>query len=393
MPNVLSFPDRARGFVRERLTEARQAMQMSRAELAREVNMTGQAIGYYESGERKPDMDLLLKIAAVLNQPVTFFLHSPVVTEPRQNVRFFRSVGPKSNKINLALDVRTRWLWEMVQFIIRYVPLPKPNFPNVPPPKAANGYSLEEIEAIATATRRHWGLGDGPIANVTALLETHGAIVCRLEIGSQKIDSFSCWIDGRPYIFLGSDKGSYARSRFDAAHELLHLILHADISQEDLENKRVRDRIEREANWFAGAFLLPRQSLFSEFYSTRSNHLLGLKRRWGVSMQAIAHRCYLIGAIDEGAYIAFRKQMSAKGQLSNEQLDDTTPLEQPKLLLKAWKILVEKNIIQDNGLEDHIGFSLDMVSQFCDALPKEFVPEEPETVNLFSRLRHNDGDA
>src|SRR6185437_4995580 len=318
MPNVLAFPDRARGFVPERLTEARQAMQMSRAELAREVEITGQAIGYYESGERKPDMDLLLRIAAILKQPVTFFLHSPVAKETKANARFFRSVGPKSNKINLALDVRTRWLWEMVQFIVRYVPLPKPNFPAVPAPKAANGYSLDEIETIATATRRHWGLGDGPIANVTALLETHGAIVSRLEIGSEKIDSFSCWIDGRPYIFLGSDKGSYARSRFDAAHELLHLILHSDISQEDLENKRVRDRVEREANWFAGAFLLPRQTLFSEFYSTRANHLLGLKRRWGVSMQAIAHRCKTIGAIDEGDYIAFRKQLSAKGELSNE---------------------------------------------------------------------------
>jgi Zn-dependent peptidase ImmA (M78 family)/transcriptional regulator with XRE-family HTH domain len=369
MPNIISFPDRARGFVRERLVEARQAMQLSRAELAREVGITGQAIGYYESGERKPDMDLLLKIAAVLKQPVTFFLHQSMPLDQAANARFFRSVGPKSNKTNLALDVRSKWLWEIVQFVVRHVPLPKPNIPSLADPMSPDGYTLEEIEQIATATRRAWGLGDGPIANMTALLETNGFILSRLEIGSQKIDSFSCWIDGRPYIFLGSDKGSYARSRFDAAHELFHLLRHSDVSQEDLERKRVRDRIEREANWFAGAFLVPRSSLLSEFYSTRSSHLLGLKRRWGASMQAIAHRSRDIGAIGESDYIAFRKQMSAKGQLSKEPLDDT-PLEQPTLLFKAWKILIEKNIIRDNGLEDNLGFSLEMVAQFCEAISR-----------------------
>ena len=359
-------------------------MQMSRAELAREIEVTGQAIGYYESGERKPDMDLLLRIAAVLKQPVTFFLHPTNVAEQQPNARFFRSVGPKSNKTNLALDVRTKWLWEIVQFVLRHVPLPKPNIPVLDDPNFASGYTLEEIERIATDTRRTWGLGDGPIANMTALLETHGFVVARLEIGSQKIDSFSCWIDGRPYIFLGSDKGSYARSRFDAAHELFHLLRHGDISQEDLERKAVRDRIEREANWFAGSFLLPRTSLLKEFYSMRSSHLQGLKRRWGVSMQAIAHRAKDVGAITEGDYIAFRKQMSATGQLSKEPLDDM-PLEEPTLLYKAWKLLVEKNIIKDNGLEDQLGFSLQMVAQFCEAIAR--LPPPPDGPDLARQLK------
>jgi len=384
MPNIISFPDRARGFVRERLTEARQAMQISRAELAREVDVTGQAIGYYESGERKPDMELLLKIGAVLRQPVTFFLHPTTQAEQKPNARFFRSVGPKSNKINLALDVRTKWLWEIVQFVVRYVPLPKPNVPVLDDPRSSRGYTLEEIEQIATDTRRTWGLGDGPIANMTALLETHGFVVTRLEIGSQKIDSFSCWIDGRPYIFLGSDKGSFSRSRFDAAHELFHLLRHGDISQDDLERKAVRDRIEREANWFAGAFLLPRSSLLKEFYSMRSSHLQGLKRRWGASMQAIAHRSRDVGAITDGDYIAFRKQMSATKQLSKEPLDDV-PLEQPTLLYKAWKILVEKNVIKDNGLEDQIGFSLDMVAQFSEAISS--LPIPPNGPDLARQLK------
>jgi Zn-dependent peptidase ImmA (M78 family) len=122
--------------------------------------------------------------------------------------------------------------------------------------------------------------------------------------------------------------------------------LHRHISQEDLDNKSVRDHIESEANMFAGSFLLPRDSMLREFYSTRLNHLKGLKARWRVSIQAIAHRCKDIGIMDEYQYILFRKQISFNRWQKKEPLDDTIPLEQPEWLL---------------GVEDELGFSLDLV--------------------------------
>ncbi|WP_299364693.1 XRE family transcriptional regulator [uncultured Paracoccus sp.] len=240
--------------VEERLlpVSARQpvALQMFRAELARAVGVTAQAIGYHEAGDRRPDMSLQLRLAEVLQQPVGFFLRRTSVSPKYIGARFFRSVGPKNNKTNHALSVRTSWLFELVCFLSRFVRLPTVNLPVEIAPPQHGRYSLSEIEEIATGVRRHWTLGDGPIANMVALLETHGVIGARFEIGAEKIDAFSAWIDGRPYVFLGSDKGSCVRSRFDAAHQLGHLILHADISQEDLESEEIRDRIKKEANWF-----------------------------------------------------------------------------------------------------------------------------------------------
>lgn len=371
MQNIVSFPDRARGFLPSRLIEARLALQKSRAELARDVGITGQAIGYYEAGARRPDMALLLKIADALEQPAGFFLRGAAVAPKLVGARFFRSVGPKSNKVNQALSVRTAWLFELVSFLSAYVKLPPVNLlREVAPPEGAS-YTLAEIEHIATLARRHWSLGDGPIANVVALLETHGVIVTRFEIGENKIDAFSAWIDGRPYVFLGSDKGSCVRSRFDAAHELGHLILHADISQEDLERKSVRDRIEREANWFAGAFMMPRSSLLKEFYSTRLGHFTGLKRRWRMSMQAIAHRCKDVGAMDEQQFILFRKQMAARKWLSDEPLDDELPPEQPTWLARAWKSLIRNGRIVPTSAEDEIGFSVGLVARLIGRDPNE----------------------
>jgi Zn-dependent peptidase ImmA (M78 family)/DNA-binding XRE family transcriptional regulator len=360
MTRLISFPDRSSGFVAQRLIEARMALQISRAELARELNLSGQAIGYYETGERRPDMSVLLRMAELLRQPVSFFLRASPSIEGHLGTRFFRSIGSRSNKINNALDVKTKWLWELINAMSEEIRLPKPNMPIVQTPRDAV-YSIGEIEDIATSVRRHWSLGDGPIANVVALFETHGVAVTRFELGCDEIDAFSCWIKRRPYILLGSDKKSCCRSRFDAAHELGHLLLHGDIAQEDIENKKIRDRLEREANSFAGAFLLPRNSLLREFYSTRVGHLKGLKERWRVSMQAIAHRAKDIGIVDDIQYISFRKQISFHKWTKNEPLDEDIPLEQPMLLLKSWNIFADKRLTNEAGVEDALGFTLDRV--------------------------------
>lgn len=361
MNNLFRFPDRSSGFVPARLAEARLALQLSRAELARDLGMSGQAIGFYETGERRPDMSVLLRIAERLEQPVSFFLKQAPAREFRRGTRFFRSVGTKTNKINHALDVKAKWLWELVASVSEEIKLPAYVLPEVAPPADRAGYSLDEIESLALRVRRTWSLGDGPIANVIALFETHGIFVTRFELGSDQIDVFSCWIENRPYIFLGSDKKSACRSRFDAAHELGHLLLHADIGQEDIEDKNVMHRIEREANLFAGAFLLPRITMFREFYSTRLNHLEGMKSRWRVSMQAIAHRAKEIEMIDEYQYILFRKQISANKYNTQEPLDREIPLEQPQWLLKCWNAFAERRGVVSAGVEDEIGFTLGKV--------------------------------
>ena len=82
--------------------------------------------------------------------------------------------------------------------------------------------------------------------------------------------------DGLCDIFIDSDVDSFnsARANFSAAHELGHFILHHDIFAgiHDIEgivelNKRISSRynnLEREANYFAGAILIPHTTIFSD---------------------------------------------------------------------------------------------------------------------------------
>jgi Zn-dependent peptidase ImmA (M78 family) len=377
MTNIISLPERPIGFVPERLVQARVARELSRRELAELLGITGQSVAYYEVGERRPDMRMVLRFSECLGRSPGFFLTAHTAAGIPLETRFFRSIGRRTNRINDSLDVRAKWLWEVVAFIAERVRLPAVNLPQPPAPATREFYLPAEIEDIAQQTRRHWGLGDGPIANTIALLETYGAVTTRFSLGSARIDAFSYWMSGRPYIVLGSDKKSAARSRFDAAHELGHLILHREISQDDLLRKATLDRIESEANKFAGAFLLPRSSLLSEFYSTRMSHLEGLKMRWRVSMQAIAHRAKDIGAIDEYQYINFRKQISAQKMLTVETLDDVLPIEQPKLLMKAWAMISEGSNIERLA-ETVLGLGPDLVEEVCGlSLAPKPPPLEP----------------
>ena len=89
------------------------------------------------------------------------------------------------------------------------------------------------------------------------------------------------------------------RQRFTIAHEIGHMIL--DVSPG-------MDR-ELAVHRFAGAFLMPEEALWASIGRHRSNidwrELLGLKLAFGMSIQAITHRCRALGIISE----ALRKRL------------------------------------------------------------------------------------
>jgi hypothetical protein len=100
-------------------------------------------------------------------------------------------------------------------------------------------------------------------------------------------------------------------------------------------------------------------------------------------MQAIAHRCKEVGQLDESQYILFRKQVTKHKWLRKEPLDDEIPLEQPGLLPKAVRLLIDREIIPPSGFEGDNGFSLEMVHRLCGFAPEPAAPRVP-TLTLVS---------
>src|SRR5260363_245495 len=80
--------------------------------------------------------------------------------------------------------------------------------------------------------------------------------VFSLSLDTTDVDAFSLWRQRTPFIFLNTRK-SAEHARFDAAHELGHLVLHRHGSPQGRE-------AEKEADTFASAFLMPRATLLTQ---------------------------------------------------------------------------------------------------------------------------------
>lgn len=388
MANIVEFPSAARAapagrrLIPARLVDARKVARLNQTELSERIGVTRQAVSTYERGEKVPEAETFARICEVLAQPIAFFTTEEAPVFGEYSVRFFRKFGPDTVRRNDACAVYARWFVQAAKYLEAHVNYPAVEVSHAAPADPTGRYSEEEIELAAEECRHQWGLGLGPISNVVSLVESKGVAVCRYEIENERIDAFSFWNGERPFIFCASDRDSGARARFDVAHELGHLILHRWIEPEELENPKTLKLIEREADRFAGSFLLPRKSFPNEVYSPRLDAFLDLKRRWRVSIQAMIYRCSDLGVIDEIQFTNLYKQLSFRKWRTREPLDDSqsNPVEQPRLLRRAVEMVIEGKRRHPDEIAADLPFNRTTLEILCN-LPPGFLSAQPPEPN------------
>lgn len=368
--NVVEFPGAARSqagrrLIPGRLRAARKVARMSQGELGERVGVSRQAVSTYERGDKAPEPETFDKIAATLEQPVSFFTANDPELFGAFSPRFFRKFGPETARRNDACATLGEWFVHAARYLDAFVNYPDVDIPEVAPASSA-GYSFDEIQEAADACRAQWGLGVGPISHVLALLESKGVAVCRYEMTGENVEAFSFWNGPRPFIFMASEKECGVRTRFDLAHELGHLVLHRWVEEDELEDRATLKRIEREADRFAGAFLLPQRSFPNEVYTPRLDAFVSLKRRWRVSIQAMIYRCSDLGLFDADQVLNLRKQISFRKWRTKEPLDDPSiiPLEQPKLLRKAVELVLESQKRHPDEILNDLSYSPRLLEAF-----------------------------
>lgn len=338
-----------------KLREARIARALSLRELSEKIGVTSQAISQYELGTSTPSPTIFLELVKELGFPSTYFYKESSGKYLLSNsATYFRSNKGTSKKIKEALKIRIQWLDGINEFILQYLNLPKVDLPNFDDLLDDEDISKANIEEIAMRLRKYWDLGEAPIPNMVSLLQKKGLIISKIKFNNKKVDAFSRWYNGKPYIILGEDKNSAVRSRFDLAHELGHLIMHKNINQEDLSNKEILDRIENEADMFAAAFLLPLQSFNKEVISSSINHFVILKKRWKVSISAMIRRCQDGEILTDNQIRYLKSQMIKERYYKREPLDDELKSENPYLFKQAFNVLLENKVINKQQLLDEI---------------------------------------
>jgi Zn-dependent peptidase ImmA (M78 family) len=234
-------------------------------------------------------------------------------------------------------------------------------------------YGSSPVE-VAKALRSAWRVPAGPIANMTALLESAGAVIVLSDFGTHKLMGMSCWERNAQPLFYLNNRMSTADLRWTLAHELGHLVMHSTPPGGDPE---------QEADEFAGEFLAPAALIVPELRKLTFDRLYALKAVWRISMKSLIVRAQKSGAIDGAQATRLFKQYSARGYHSGEPYP--LPPEPPTLIGQAV----------DVHLRDH-GYTLEELATGVAFLPEaefihELVPDRTQrggkVVSLFSDSR------
>ncbi len=322
-----------------RLALARCAAGKTKSDLARDLGLSPASISQYEAGNTTPRPRVIAQLALLLGVETAYFQRGPGRREVSPASRsFFRSLRATRQYERDAADALSEHVYDLITFLKSHVTLPVSDLPSLP---VRHGASRSQIEQVAASVRAHWSVADGrPVANVVRLLESRGVFVCRPPGVSRRVDAFSRWFDTRPLVVLSDDKQNKARSRFDAAHELGHLVMHHEPEFSDRTQ-------ERQAHAFAAAFLMPAEQV-SEDLPVRPPRLgewealQQSQLRWGVSIAALLYRAKELGTLSDAA---FRRAMTRYNDLKLGAADGKAlgVPEAPQLLSEAVNVLMRHN--------------------------------------------------
>lgn len=302
---------------------------MTKTQVAQRIGVDLRAVSAYEAGEYAPDDERLAALSEVLRFPREFFFGEDV-EEPSPDVASFRALSRMSAGLrDMALGSGAVALMLNAWIEDRF-DLPRCRLPDLS--------QDADPEAAAEMLRAAWGLGQLPIRNMVHLLESKGVRVYSLSLDSLKVDAFSMWRQDTPFVFLNTRKTS-EHSRFDAAHELGHLVMHRHGSPQGHVT-------EREANAFASAFLMPRGTVLAKAPSLATvDQLVRLKKQWNVSVAALAYRMHALGILSDWHHRSLYIEISKRGYRKAEPLE--APRESSQVLAKVLATLREDGFTKE----------------------------------------------
>ncbi len=303
----------------QNMKRLRNAKGLSQQALADAACLSLPTIKNLERGKNEPRMRTIQAVARALDVKV-LMLFQPV--RELRTIRF-RSAKKMRNRENILAEV-ARWLDDF-NF------LEKTMNKQIP-------FSLKEVRTQCSSDRLAEAAGlcreklglkpDEPIYDICGLLEKAGVKVFPIPMASDGFFGLSVREeDGGPGVVVNIwERISVERRIFSAAHELGHLMLHPeayDVSMIE-ENKEE----EREADRFAGHFLMPNEGFWKEWNEASGLHFVDrvfkVKRIFRVSYKTVLSRLLEDKAVDSNIWrkfnTAYHKRFNRKLSFKEEPM-------------------------------------------------------------------------
>jgi Zn-dependent peptidase ImmA (M78 family)/transcriptional regulator with XRE-family HTH domain len=230
-------------------------------DLAHAIGVQASALEAWASGDTKPTLTELRKLATKLHRPLaTFLLPAPPAARPlsvqfRQPTGHERELNP-SERRHLRRGAR---LQETLSWLVRELQLEPPRLPSASlngDPASVPGLARQLLK-VSPTTQKEWSTPSIAFDEWRAALERIGIIVFLFSLGKDSCRGFSLPDDFAPVIAVNTAWNESARI-FTLFHELGHLITRT--SSACVETTRTTsgtDPVERWCERFAADALMP----------------------------------------------------------------------------------------------------------------------------------------
>ncbi|HEC2161350.1 TPA: ImmA/IrrE family metallo-endopeptidase [Staphylococcus delphini] len=371
----------------KRLKEARLYNKISITELAKQLNISKQMISKYENGITDPSAEKSLQLNGILGFPREFF-YSEENFNFESKGTFFRSRLTATKKSKIPAEYLLKYSIVVRDFLDQYVEFPE----LIDYGELVTDNNDIDIENITMQIRNNMELNDRPIEDMLEVVELMGIVAVKFGYDEDKVDAFSATtlLNGKKYfsIVTGNPRSFY-RQQFSLAHELGHWILHNDYIPEELSKEEYKE-MEKEANEFASAFLLPKESFSNDLRNITINidNLLTLKSKWNVSIAAMIERGHQLGIINIHEKSRLYRYMSYHNLRNPEPLDKETPCSEPLALSQSIELLIDEKVMEGSEIKRRImdDYNLyipqSMLAEVCNVSEKIFNHKNKLELNL-----------
>jgi Zn-dependent peptidase ImmA (M78 family)/DNA-binding XRE family transcriptional regulator len=269
----------------------RQFRKLTQADLADMIGVKQSQISMWETGTGIVSDDSIHSLEVALRVPRSLLMYSGPI--PSSEILFRKRAT--SAKDEAAVKARILLLMTIIENERRdSVTIPKPisRFP----------------QGAANEMRDILQLGNGPIQNMTKIMEDLGVILVPIKADDWFDAVLMRTANGIPVVFYG-DKFPGDRLRLSLAHELGHICLQHDSNDNDIDPETK----EKDAWAFASEFLVPLRMVQSELKSLSLAKAMDLRKKWKLSMSAFITMAGKNKDITYERSLAMRKAMKDNG--------------------------------------------------------------------------------
>lgn len=242
-----------------RLRVAREALGLNQLAVAEALALPRTAVTQWEKGNRAVSTLELVKLSRLYLRPVADFLQEDPPDEDALVALYRQAPGLEQDPSTREQVARCVLLWREGAFLRDLLGAnSQPVLPRyeTPVPRSV-AEAVAQGEEAAMQERRRLGVGNAPIADIAGLIARQGIWASEVDLPDGISGLFLCRPDTGLAILVNASH-SRGRKRFSHAHEYGHALLDRERGATVSSTDNASDLVERRANAFAAAFLMPK---------------------------------------------------------------------------------------------------------------------------------------